>query len=178
MLSYLRIYPSWSGGDTEIAWSYVQCLIKCWWYKMDVFFWQKVDGMPRRSYLILCISSCTVQNELFFLWKLSCSFLRSYIICTFPALHNSAIVHAETFCLNSSCTWTVVCFTFCSPFLWLTDSRIEGALIPSDAFTERFVSVRSLAQAKPCLQMCMCILPLISVRFTDFWVPYLAFNLL
>lgn len=103
--------------------------------------------------------------------------LRSYIICTFRTLHNSATVHAETFHLNSSCTWTILCFTFCSAFLWLTNSRIAGALIP-------LLPLQSdLSQWGPLLRpnlafRCMYILPLISVRFTDFWAPYLAFNLL
>lgn len=70
----------------------------------------------------------------------------------------------------------ILCFSFCSPFLWLTWT--QGLQEPWSFLVLLQNSLSqwgSLAHAKPF--WCACIFPLISVGLTAFWGLYLASNL-
>lgn len=187
MLSSHRIYPSWSGGDTEILKSLWVVTFNAWLNGDDtrrwmflVFFWQKEDGMPHQSCPILCISSCTLKNELFPL-KLPCSFLRPYINRIFPALHNPfpwwwyVQRHSTSIppVLGPSFAF-LSALSFCG---WheLKDCR---SLDPFCRLCRTIcLSEVPLLRPNPAFR-CASIFPLLSMGLTAFWGPYLAFNLL
>lgn len=106
---------------------------------MDAFFFWQEDGMHCQSCCIHCISSCTLQNEIF-PWKAALTLTVFFLL---------SIIH---FCNNGVCKDIPPKFLlyFGYPLLFFLlslsvadmNSRTAGALILSGVFAERFVSVR------------------------------------
>lgn len=108
------------------------------------FFDRRWMGCPDSPAPMLCISSCTQQNELLPV-KAALFFLKDHILTTFSLLFVviSAMIYVQI-------QPTSIPLVLGHPLLFFllslsvadVNSRIAGALILSDAFAEWFVSVR------------------------------------
>lgn len=160
-------FNAWLNADDTRRWMYI-------------FFWQKEDGIRCQSCPILCISSCTLQNELFPL-KAVLFLLRPYIIRIFPALHNS--FPQRWYVQRHSTSIPLVLgpfFAFLSALSFcgwheLKDCR---SLDPFWCLCRTIcLSEVPLLRPNPAFR-CVCIFPLISMRLRVFWSCYLALNVL